>query len=119
MFLKKYAMVPINYKEDDSGKLIIRRVLISYKHKFINSLGENFYIDTKILDVDEYFLDPNSSHKYDFHDNNYTVIEATLPGEDHLIGVDRFYHDSFFIKAIEFKAFSDIKAIQKFQTRVK
>ncbi len=112
-------MVPINYKEDNSGKLIVRRVLISYKHKFENFLGETFYAGTKILDVDDYFLDPNSSHKYDFHDTMYTIIEATLPGEDHLIGIDRFYHDSFFIKAIEFKAFSDVKAIQKFENRVK
>lgn len=74
-----YAMVPINTKEDNDG-IHVRRVLVSYENSepdenypelnFTNLSG------TRLVDMDPYFSNPTSSHKYTFEDAGYRLNEA-------------------------------------------
>ena len=130
----KFAMVPINTKENDNGDLMIRRVLIKYVFKktktILGLLGHKYkkisYYGTKIIAKDDYFNREDASHKYIFEDNYYRLIEVTDEEtkltyslkED--IYKRRKYHYNNYMdlpKAIEFKADSIEEAIEKFQGR--
>ena len=70
-----YSMVVINRKYDENDKLLLRRVLISYTKK--NKLKDRVvYKGTKIIEVDDYFLNQSSSHQYIFTDEGYNLINV-------------------------------------------
>ena len=79
--MKKFAMVPINFKEIEDKKLLVRRVLISYRFKThkkstFDGVRWTFYHGTKILSYDNYFKKSDSSHQYVFYDKDYVLKEA-------------------------------------------
>lgn len=124
--MKKYAMVPINGKEDMNGNPIIRRVLISYEDS-VQKNGQIIYKHTKFIDKDPYFEKSTRTTFYTFRDTYYTLDEITnlnsfLAGG--VTGVKRRYHsyinsgDILRPAAIEFEAENNKKAIIKFHNRI-
>ena len=123
-----YAMIPINFKYDENDKLHIRRVLIEYKKLRKDEFNRDiyYYDDTRLIDVDPYFLDKSKSHQYIFEDDGYTLMDVR--GDDYalyllrgLIKDKRTYH-SFEMsnsnyKAILFNASTDEEALKKFHER--
>ena len=115
--LKKYAMVPINRRYDNEGNRIVRRILISYKKRV-----EGIYKGTKVLELDPYFKDENSSQQYVFENKCFYLVKDHYndPIQDTLLLVKRPYeYDAGRLteKSIEFKAESDDEAIKLFNER--
>ena len=103
--MKKYALVPINRKILDDGTLEVRRVLISYKRKH-----KGIYRGTRIIDVDEYFTDKNSSQQYTFKNRYYVLINNSYTDnfiQNSLLGVKRHYRYDLPIPSLEFEAETD------------
>lgn len=123
--MKKYAMVPINGKEDEHGNPIIRRVLITYESS-VQKNGLIIYKRTKFIDKDPYFDKPSRTTSYIFKDTYYTLdwienLNSFLAGG--LTGVKRRYHsyinspDILKPSAIEFEAETVQEAKEKFHNR--
>ena len=133
---RKYAMIPIIMKLDESGDTLVRKVLISYRykrhkklHKQLNDPKIAFYHKTKIITVDDYFTNKKSSHQYRFFDRSYCLIEVIKENPNHLFytlksdiynpkkyhGFDKPYLG--YPTVIEFKAKSEEEAIHKFLSR--
>lgn len=121
--MKKYAMIPINSKENDEGQPVIRRVLVSYSHT-VQKDGQVFYKKTKLIDVDPYFKQERS-HKYTFKNENYILERVSNINSifgSGIVGVPRQYHyviskDPLKPPAIEFEAISDENARVIFHNR--
>ena len=121
--MKKYAMVPINGKEDEYGNPIIRRVLITYESS-VTKDNQVIYKRTKFVDKDPYFFQKRST-TYTFKDSYYTLdsidnLNAIFAGE--ITKTKRRYHynisnDVLKPPAIEFEAASDEEAKEKFHNR--
>lgn len=114
----RYAMIPINRRYNDDGRRVVRRVLISYKYKTLN--GE--YKDTKIIEKDPYFKDPNSSQQYVFENNYFIHTEDryNLGDQKCLLNTKRSYMFNEGLldnNAIEFTAKTEEEAIEKFNNR--
>ena len=78
--MNNYAMIAINRKEDEAGKVHIRRVLISYKGRpTIGDFGIKYFHNTRLIAVDPYFEDTTRSHQYKFEDDGYTLISNDGP----------------------------------------
>ena len=124
--MKKYAMVPINGKEDMNGNPIIRRVLISYED-CVQKNGQIIYKHTKFIDKDPYFEKSSRTTFYTFKDTYYTLDEITNLNAFLLVGitgVKRRYHsyinsgDILRPTAIEFEAENNKEARIKFHNRI-
>ena len=121
--MKKYAMVPINGKEDEHGNPIIRRVLITYESS-VTKDNQVIYKRTKFVDKDPYFSQKRST-TYTFKDSYYTLdsienLNAIFAGG--ITKTKRRYHynisnDVLKPHAIEFEAASDEEAKEKFHNR--
>lgn len=121
----KYAMIPINGKEDGHGNPIIRRVLVSYTSTRTEG-DQVFYEGTKIIDKDPYFSQKRSC-TYTFKDSGYTLDSIENPNVafaiiSGIIDKERQYHyniSSDILKppAIEFEADTVEQAKQKFHDR--
>ena len=114
----KYAMIPVNRRYDSKDNRLVRRVLVSYKYKLKNGK----YMKTKVIDLDPYFKDPKSSHKYEFKDNYFTLVSNIYEGalQQCLVNQKRLYmYNAGYLveKAIEFEAGSNEEAIKLFMTR--
>lgn len=134
--MRKYAMIPINTKEDKDGNVLVRRVLISYgfkTHTRINKKSKyskvvaNYHM-TKFICADEYFINSKSSHRYSFSDNGYKLelvknnlnelTYALIPQIYELRkyhGLDRNYEG--YPKVIEFKSKTVQEATHEFYAR--
>jgi len=127
----KFAMVPINRKEEDDG-IHIRRVLISYKYKTSKRFNKTkyktvTYHGTKLIASDPYFNEPNHTHIYELTDKYYKLVtvDAANPMseayEEHSkIYNKRKYHTNIWpggIKCIEFKTNNKDEAISLFNNR--
>ena len=114
----KYAMIPINRRYSDNNERIVRRVLISYIEKV-----DGVYQGTKLIEVDPYFKDPNSSQKYEFTDNEFWLISNAYVDsftQNSLLNQKRKYeYDAgrLIETAIEFEASTNEEAISKFNSR--
>lgn len=134
--MKKYAMIPINTKEDEEGNIHVRRVLISYRFKTHSKINKksNYekvvanYRGTKIIATDDYFKNPNATHRYTFYDNGYALesVHNNLNGFLYAFkpeifymrvyhGLDRKYDG--YPSVIEFKANTKDEAIKLFTER--
>lgn len=134
--MKKYAMIPINTKEDENGNLLVRRVLISYTFKTHHQINKKSvhekvvadYRGTKIIAIDDYFKNPMSTHQYEFFDKHYILssvhnnpneVMYCLKPEIYMIrtyhGLDRKYDD--YPVVVEFKAKTREEAIKIFNER--
>lgn len=137
--MKKFAMVPICFKEDENRNLIVRRVLISYrfkthkrsKIKSLKGLRWTYYHGTKFVSYDDYFTKSEASHKYSFFDKEYLLEEVTNEREVlYMLNPDiyafRKYHAltkpyknifGEYPHTIEFKAKTEEEAIKIFNER--
>lgn len=129
---KKYAMIPINCKEDLLGNLLVRRVLISYLFKTHkrnpNGSIVAYYHGTKFVFADNYFYSKEATHKYEFNNKGY-VLNSVVSNPNALtyafkkgIYKKRKYHgidieNNHIPYVIEFKANSEDAAIYKFNNR--
>lgn len=114
----KFAMIPINRRYDENGNRIVRRILISYNKKTLKGK----YVSTKLIEVDPYFKNPNSSQKYDFYDTYFIHIDDRYHDEyqKHLMNVKRYYMYNEGLlcdNAIEFTANNTTEAIEIFNNR--
>ena len=123
--MKTYAMIPINFKYDENNNLLVRRVLIEYQTKVSDTTNAHviYYKDTRLIDVDSYFLDKNNSHQYTFDDDGYTLVDVLNDNcyTQDIYATKREYH-SFDLKdskyqAILFIAKDDSVARKKFHER--
>lgn len=120
---KKYAMVAINFKEVDSGKVAVRRVLIQYKDikpAKKEGYGYTTFKGSRLVGVDDYFNKKDVSHKYTFTNENYTLVSSEH--EDNILsGKAREYHYHSFAPTyclpVFFKADSDEAALKQFNSR--
>ena len=114
----KYSCLVINRKMEE-----VRRVLISYKKKYVKK-EVVYYGGTKIIDVCDYFKNPESSHKYVFTDKDY-YVESVAEGHEYtedelkrLINVKRKYHyfpySALMLRPYEFSTASREEALAKF-----
>ena len=132
--MRKYAMIPICFKEDENRNLIVRRVLISYRyktHKKVLNTTMAVYHGTKIIAKDAYFLNERASHKYTFSNRYYVLKEvnndnAFLSSWKGLVFTKRRYHGfdkpysnctGVYPTVIEFKARNNQEATDTFNTR--
>ena len=121
--MKKYAMIPINYKYEDDG-IHIRRVLISYLFKTVRK-GIATYHFTKFICPDYYFETEKATHKYKFENRYYKLVKVENSNvefeyrfKNPCVFLKRRYHSvTGTEKSIEFKCSSRNIAIQKFKTR--
>lgn len=134
---KKYAMVAINRKHDEKGRLHYRRVLISYKGKPVkekvnNNIVKIIYRNTRIVDVDPYFKNETSSHRYAFENDGYSLVDCAYDYASEILEEKRPYHSYIYsgfdicdwsdgtlkiTGSSEFKAKSDEEAIKIFNER--
>lgn len=124
--MKKYAMIPINYRYEDDG-IHIRRVLISYLFK-ITRRGISTYYFTKFICSDAYFNSKEATHKYRFSDKYYRLIrvdnsirEFEYSFKKPTVFLKRRYHSRINsekdITSVEFKSITEQIAIDKFKSR--
>ena len=125
----KFAMVAINSKYDEENKLHVRRVLISYLFKTSTKSRKNFktitYHGTKFISADDYFYKDNSSHKYEFKDKYYKLLDVTNEYNKLRYSLKkdiykkRKYHYTNIvgIKPIEFKCKLRSEAVMRFYSR--
>lgn len=73
--MNNYAMVPICTKYDDDGNLHVRRVLIKYDELVTNADEPyvKYFTNTRLLCIDPYFLNGESSHQYTFYNDGYVL----------------------------------------------
>lgn len=113
--MKKFAMIPINRRYDEEDHRIVRRVLISYENKD----DQGVYQNTKLIETDPYFKDPNASHRYIFTDHCFELI-YDASGENYKLDMPQPYQykrELFLDPAIEFEAASQPDAIDQFNNR--
>lgn len=119
--MTNYAMIPINRRIGFDGERIVRRVLISYLTKV-----DGVYKNSKIIEKDDYFKNPNASQQYEFYDDGFKLISngysrTILDGiQNSLLEKLRPYEFDaglLFETAIEFREENDELAIYKFQNR--
>ncbi len=84
--MKKYAIVPINFKKVDND-LYIRCVLIEF-----SDLVDNEYKGTRFIDCSPYFNDKSKKHHYKFEDDGYTLTSTNIEQESDLLLKKRPYH---------------------------
>ena len=121
--MKKYAMIPINWKKEGKNTHI-RRVLISYLFKKSNGHIITYY-GTKFIVADQYFSDANATHHYEFKNKYYkliclTNVDKTFLGYDKDMFKKRRYHYSKFFmypQDVEFTAETREQAIRHFNER--
>ena len=129
--MKKYAMIPINSKEDADGNLLVRRVLISYMfktHKRGVACKMAYYRGVKFIFADNYFYEGSATHKYEFSNKGYILKEVKNNPNELMYafksgiyknrkyhGLDKPYKN--YPCVIEFKAISEQAAIEKFNNR--
>ena len=129
--MKKYCIVPINFKRDSNNNLIVRTILIKYtfrtKTKIKNLFTQLMYGKTrytyhgnKIIALGSYFTNKDSSHKYIFTRTGYRTIDAnesTYTKEQlNYIMKKRPYHTypnhhDLLCRGLELKAINDEEAI--------
>lgn len=129
--MKKYAMIPINSKEDADGNLLVRRVLISYTfktHKREYGCKRAYYKGTKFIFADNYFYAESATHKYEFSNKGY-ILKDVVKNPNILtyafksgIYKNRKYHGfdkpyKNYPMVIEFKAISEQAAVEEFNNR--
>ena len=120
--MKKYAIVPINWRRDLKGKLKVRSVLIYYKFALKHKNIINFY-GTKFICGDDYFSSNKATHKYIFSDKWYKLEsvketnEASKQYSASTFKKRRYHYNKYFIyaKDVEFKAKSNEDAIKHFK----
>lgn len=130
--MNNYAMVPICTKYDDDDNLHVRRVLIKYDElvNASNGFPIKYFTNTKILAKDPYFSNEESSHKYTFYDDGYTLDEVKNELDDiyvifakEIMSKKREYHivPTFDVLTNKepalFSAETDEEAIDKFTNR--
>ena len=134
--MKKYAMIPINTKEDEEGNLHVRRVLISYRFKTHSKINKKSkyekvvasYRGTKIIAIDDYFKNPKATHIYTFYDDGYALELVRNNPNEFLYALKpeiyctRTYHGldkkyDGYPSVIEFKANTKDEAIKLFNER--
>lgn len=118
--MKKFAMVPINWKRDVEGNLLVRRVLISYRFKTTRK-NIDYYHGTKFIIADQYFYSYDSSHEYEFKNRYYLLkyvkFDAKYPKK---LYEKRKYHRPLLFeygKDIEFMCNNTQQAVEKFNGR--
>ena len=120
--MKKYCILPINYKKDETSNYIVRCILIEYKRKtgkyFSDILGKSKveYYNTKLIHVDKYFLEIGHTFIYLFLKNKYKTAFTYKKGS---IKTRRYHrypeHYLIVARGKEFKANSDLEAVNYFK----
>ena len=112
----KFAMIPINRRYNGEQR-VIRRVLISYNKKV-----RGVYKGTKIIELDPYFKNPDSSQQYVFEDDCFYLVKDGYDNfiQSSLLQVKRPYEydaGKLVDVAIEFTASDLQQAIEMFNNR--
>lgn len=112
----KFAMIPIN-RRYNGDKRIVRRILISYDKKV-----RGVYKGTKVIELDPYFKNPESSQQYVFESDCFYLVKDKYEDfiQDTLLNIKRPYeYDAgrLIEKAIEFEADTEEDAKDVFNHR--
>ena len=133
----KYLMAPICTKYDDDNNLHVRRALVSFKKIKSDGFGGKIYLETRLVGLDDYFKNENSSHTYQFYDDGFALVDCKYPEtkamyeKEGILGKVRPYHtlhmerycwvgEGKLAKAtcpIVFRAKTDLEALKRFKER--
>ena len=124
--MKKYCILPINFKQNENATPIVRCILIEYKRKykrktskylakFLGKLKVEYY-NTKLIHADNYFLEAEHTFVYLFLKNKY---KTAFIYENSPIKTRRYHrypeHYLKNLQGIEFQAASQIEAANYFK----